>query len=289
MSDAVPATAPVRLPPLARFGVVFRWGLLRGLRATRFRVAFTLVAVLGAGLGYLTTHNQDPAFHLWKLLDGGLLGIGVPLLALSLVGSGYGEEVQEQTLVYHLVRPVSRSTVFLARYVSGAVPGMLAAAVIPVAAALAAGSKVGGPALASLALVGAIGAATVGAVYYALAALFRRGLVAGLAYTFIAEGLFQFLPGGIQRLSLMHHVRSLLHRWTDDAFAKTSTWIASAVERTRDVERGATDAAGVVFRRAERERWTSTTNAILICAGVIVAALVIGARAVSKKDYALKE
>jgi hypothetical protein len=170
------------------------------------------------------------------------------------------------------------------------VPGRIAGAVIPVAAALAALSRVETSALVSLALVGAIGAATVGAVYYALAALFRRGLVAGLAYTFVAEGLFQFLPGGIQRLSLMHHVRSLLHRWTDDAFAATSSAIADAVERTRQVEQGdLRNAAGTVFRRAAREPWTSTPNALLICACVIVAALWIGSRAVSRKDYALKE
>jgi len=291
VTDAtLPLSRPDRLPRFAGFGVVFRWGLRRALRAKRFRIAAVLLALLGLGLGYAATHDADPIRVVWDTFDVGILGIGIPLVALSLIGGGYAEEIDEQTLVYHLVRPVRRSTIFQARFVAGAIPGVVAAAAMTGAMLLVSKASPGTGATTSMIAVSAIGVMTVGAVYYALAALFRRGLVAGLVYTFVAEGAFQWLPGGIQRLSLMHHVRSLYHNWTDDAFAATSESIRRTVDAERrkdlgDALRDPTD----MLRQALREPWTSTTTALLICAGVVVAALVIGSRAVSKKDYALKE
>lgn len=288
--DASPDSLPP-LPQFAGFRTVFRWGLFRGLRATRFRVAAILTTVLGAGLGLAAAQDRFPVPIVWEIFDKGVIGIGVPLLALALVGSGYGEEVEEQTLVFHLVRPVSRSTVFLARYASGALPGMVAAALMAVAVVVVSGIGLGAGATLLLAGVAATGAATIGAVYYALAALFRRGLVAGLIYTFVGEGLFQWLPGGVQRLSIMHHVRSLFHRWTDGDFAALSDTVREAVAEARALEEGNTSglATELMFRKAAAEPWTSTPAALLVCAGVIALALFLGARAVSRKDYALKD
>jgi hypothetical protein len=42
--------------------------------------------------------------------------------------------------------------------------------------------------------VAAIGALTVGSVYYALAAVLKRGLIGGLVYTLVVEGLFSSCP-----------------------------------------------------------------------------------------------
>jgi len=113
-----PSTAP-RLAPFARFGTVFGWGVRRALSGRRFFGTAGIALLAGLGLGQIASMHDDRVFALWELLDSGLVAVGVPLVALSLVGSGFAEEVQDLTLTFHLVRPVSRKTVFVARYASG--------------------------------------------------------------------------------------------------------------------------------------------------------------------------
>ena len=164
-----------------------------------------------------------------------LLVSAPPLLASLAVGLVVGvlqaaTQIQDQTLVFLLVRPVRRSTVYYARYAAGLVPGVFAAVGMTLAAILA--TRVPLPLTATLAALGsaALSVCTIGALYYALAALFRRGLVAGLVYTFVVEGLFQGLPGSIQKLSLSHHIRSVFHRATDADFAALSSRVRSMME-----------------------------------------------------------
>lgn len=277
------------LPLLHGFTPAFSWGLRRGLRSSRFRAAVVLAVVFGGLAGYVGRHAHDPAYHLWKALETGLLGIVVPLISLGVVGGGYGEEVQEQTLVYHMVRPLKRSTLFLARYLAGALPGMIAAAIAAIATLTVAGMPLPGAVTLSTALIFAAGAAVVGSIYYTLAAMFQRGLIAGLIYTFVAEGLFQFLPGSIQNLSLMHHVRSLLHHAIDADFAPLSPRIADDIAM-RKLPPGLGDGPqGLVFRRSLQEPWTGTGTAILICLLVTAVVLAIGVRVVRRRDFALKD
>jgi hypothetical protein len=274
------------LPFLARFPVVFGWGLRRTLRAKKFLFG----AALGVGASWLLAGLgptwRDRPFVLWEFLDNAVLAVGIPLVALGLVGGGFGDEVADHTLVYHLARPVSRTTLFVARFFSGLVPGAIVGAALPVAAALGNGAPLPAHVVASTALFGALGVAVLGAVYYALAAVFRRGVVAGLIYTFVLEGFFQFLPGSIQNLSLSHHVRSLFHRAADADFAALSERVRSRVEGLSRVGR---DEQGDVMFAAAVERWSSVSGALVTCAVAFVLSLALGARAVRKKDFALRD
>ena len=272
------------LAPLTRFGTVFGWGLARTFRTKKFLVVSLLAVVGGLCLGWLTKASRQPILSFWETLDNAFLGIAVPLIALAMVGGGYGEEVQDQTLVYHLVRPVSRTTVFLARYAAGVVPGTVAGAALVVSGCLAANVGVSKGTIAETAGLAALGVATVGALYYALAALFKRGLIAGLVYTFVVEGFFQFLPGSVRQLSLMHHVRSIYHRWTDDAFAAVSKDVA------RVIEAASQKVMGEVSPLAPAEEpWTSVSTALLLCVGVVAVSLWLGARTIARRDFALKD
>ncbi len=273
-----------RLRPLTGFGPLFGWGLARTWRTKKLMFGGGLALLLGLAIGASTSMSGDPVWSLYEALDT-TLGIFLPLVALGLVGGGFGEEVAEQTLVYHLVRPIRRSTIYIARFVAGLVPGAVVGAAIPVVMAAANGSPIGTPAVVALAATGAVGVTTLGAVFYALAALFRRGLVAGLVYAFLLEGMFQFLPGSMQKLSLMHHVKSLGHAWTDDAFAALSTHVRSRIA----AQAAPPPPRGDLFAAAAPEPWTSPTTAIAVCLAVVLLALFLGARAVERRDFALKE
>jgi hypothetical protein len=211
----------------------------------------------------------------------------MPLLALILVGGGFGEEVQDRTLLFHLVRPVRRSTLYHARYAAGLVPGAIVGAAMVTAMCLGNGAPIGTGTIATLAGVAALGVAALGALYYAIAALFRRGLIAGLVYTFLLEGLFQFLPGSVQKLSLTFHVRSLMHRATDAEFAALSEGVARSIQRR--AEWAAAEVRPGTLTAAIPEPWTQVPTVWIICACVIVGASLLGARAVTRKDFALKD
>jgi hypothetical protein len=274
--------------PLEGFAVVFGWGLRRGFSAGRFRWTAGVTLGLGVLLALLHGGGRDAVYGLWLGLDGGMLGIGVPLVALALAGGGFAEEVADQTLVYHLARPVSRATVFLGRFAAGILPCIATAMALMLAVMLPTRVSLPPAVYLETALVAGIGAATVGAVYFALGAIFRRGLVAGLVYTFVVEAIFQFMPGSVQNLSLMHHVRSLFHRWCDADFAGASRRVAAQVRSAADGGLRSERPEDVVFQRAT-EVWSSAENALLICAGVLVVALALGALAVKRTDYALKD
>lgn len=273
-----------RLLPLARFGVVFGWGLRRAFRGRKIAVAAVLAIGLSLVVGIATAQSADPPFELWTLLDVAVLGIGGPLLALALVGGGFGEEIQDQTLVFHLVRPVSRTTVFLARYAAGLVPAAALAAAATLVTIVLSGVSLPWAVTGAVAGIAALGVATVGAVYYALAALFKRGLVAGLVYTFVVESFFQFMPGAIQKLSLTHHIRSLYHRVADGPLSALSPRIQLAIDEAKRFTFATKGPA-----RAAAEPWTETSSALLICAIVAVTVLLYAARAVRRRDFALKD
>jgi ABC-type transport system involved in multi-copper enzyme maturation permease subunit len=282
----VSPTAAPRLAPFARFGTVFGWGVRRALSGRRFFGTAGIALLAGLGLGQIASMHDDRVFALWELLDSGLVAVGVPLVALSLVGSGFAEEVQDLTLTFHLVRPVSRKTVFVARYASGLLAAVAVALLMTLSAVAASRARV--PVYAQVAATATLGCFAVGALYYALAALFRRGLIAGLVYTFVVEGFFQFMPGSIQKLSLMNHVGSVFHRTADAAFAERSAEVARRLappNATFDFR----DPTAMLTQAAEREEWTTIPGALLVCAAVVLVALGLGARAIARKDFALKD
>jgi ABC-type transport system involved in multi-copper enzyme maturation permease subunit len=272
---------PPRLAPLARFWTLFSWGLRRTVSRKKGYLVAAVALLLGISAGSFIPGPRDrTVYFAWHMMDHGLLVFGVPIIALALVGGGFGEEVQDQTLVFHLVRPVSRRTIFLARFAAGLVPGAVTGAAFLVSFCLASGARLPGSTVATIGALGALGVAATGAVYYALAALFRRGLIAGLVYTFVIEVLCGLLPGSIQKVSLMHHVRSLYHRLTDDTFSSLSFRVRQELQ----------PGEGIMTKIQDLLRqWSSVDGALLTLVCVMVLALWMGARSVARQDYALKD
>jgi ABC-type transport system involved in multi-copper enzyme maturation permease subunit len=292
MSDPLlrPGAAP-RLGPFAGFGPVFAWGLRLTFRPKRV----VLVALFAAGMGVLIAtqgigrvqwgfQKPDRAYDLYKVLEEALIQFAIPLIALTLVAQGYRREISERTLVYHLVRPVSRTTVFLARFFSGVLPA-IPVALVPIVTTVAL-SKVPlpGEVWLSFVLTATIGVVAIGAIYYMLSALLKYGMIAGLIYTFVIEAFLAAIPGSMQRLSVMFHVRSLHHRMTDDVFADLSSRARAAIERHG--ERGNPLQA---LNPSKRIEWDEPGQAVLVLLVVAAAALAFGAWRTKQQDYALKD
>jgi len=276
MSTQPPISRPA--PPAARsalagFVPVFTWGVARVLRRKKLLFVAAIVAGLAVLLGRIIADSTRPLQDLAEVLDFSILSFGLPLIVLILVGEGFTYEVQARTLVYHLVRPVSRTTIFLARFFSGAVPAACVALLLLVVLLAASGADVEAKVWLSLPVTAVLGTLALGAVYYALAALLRHGLIAGLIYTFVVETLISSVPGSMQKFSVMFYVRSLHHGLTEGALPV----VVPEIEQN-PLLRAATEVSKV-----------GTTQAIVTLLGITVVALAIGAWRVSTRDWALKE
>jgi ABC-type transport system involved in multi-copper enzyme maturation permease subunit len=302
-TDAVPAFGPRALRPyrpLQGFWPAFTWGLRLALGKTR---RILIVGVLGTLVGYLVGSRgmstsraarmgfTDAAFDLWGDLDASLLRYVVPLVALVMVAGAFQREVTDRTLVFHLVRPISRRTLFLARFLAGVVVA-IPVAVVPVASAVFfSGVPLPPEIWAGVVLAVALGVVSTGAIYYLLAAWLRFGTIAGLVYTFVIDSFVQGASGSMQKLSATFYVRSVLHDLTDAHFVAQSKQVARAVAGKKSVLEQADEAlrGGSVIPDAERIPWLATGDALVVLGVLTAVLLALGLWIVSRRDYSLKE
>ncbi len=284
---------------LAGFVPAFTWGLRLAFRRRRFFVVLILAIGMGAFLGFNIVNtgarwSTDGRLdrRLWHMLDGISIQFLMPLCALVFVAGGFSREVSDRTLVYHLVRPVRRHTIFLARYAAGLVPGAIVMACM--LAALLMGSQRPIPASFWTAILpfSLFGMMALGALYYTLAALFRRGAIAALAYTFVIEGLLEGRRGSTSDLALTHHIRALKRDLMDAPLLERSTELRDHLARVQGLqmpERG--DSAYEMFTKAAEEAPTygSAGQAILVLVIVTACLLAFGAWRISRKDFPLKD
>jgi len=271
--------------PLSGFGIVVGQGLREALRPKR--LLFTLVLALGlaAAIAFgAKAESERPfragfLFQIWEALDLWVLQILLPLFALILVGPVYSREVRQRTMVYHLVRPVSRTTVFLARYVSGVIPATAFGMLLCLGIVAFAGTNTPPETWTALPLVAFFAALVLGAIYCTLGAIFKRGLIAGLLYTFMMEVVVAGLPGNIQTLSVRFHLRSLYHGLLDAPFA----------ERTRDVAGALSNKQSASNPLVEAVPFDAPETALLVLLGVSAVILFLGVLHVRGRDFALKD
>ena len=300
MSDVLPPTPPRTRAslPLAGFWASFRWGL----RLTCSWKRLLLVSLIACGLAYALgrfdvgekhwDRPTDAYFDLWDLYDTSVLKFLLPIISLVIVSRGFSAEVSERTLVYHLVRPISRTTLCLSRFLSGVVPAAFISLLTLVTLSLASGLDLPQSYWLSLPATSLVCTLAVGSVYYAFSTLLRRGMIAALIYTFVFEPLFSGQSGAMQKLSIMFHVRGVHHGLTDEGFAERSREVARALEPADMFNFDAiTNWANPSALLEIRDRIAYETPVV---ASVTVACITLGLLAftcwrVAQKDFPLKD
>ena len=226
--------------PLAGFGIVAVQGLKESIQPKR--LIFTLLITLGLAAAIAfgvrgeaeRAGRDDLLTQLWEALDLQVLQILLPLIALIFAGPVYSREMRQRTMVYHLVRPVSRSTVFLARYLAGVVPAAVCATLLCLTLLTLSGADLPSITWSAVTVTVVLGSLVLGAIYCTLGAIFKRGVIAGLLYTFMMEVVVAGLPGNIQTLSVRFHLRSLFHGMVDGPFAEASACLLYTSPSPRD-------------------------------------------------------
>ncbi len=186
---------------------------LRALVSRRRTVLMVLLAGVPVLVGLLVRANTTGIGEVGPTLDGLVVRIILPLVALVFGTAALGSELEDGTGVHLLTKPISRTTIVLAKVL---VAGTLTAALVVPATVLTAmlmarpGSDVGGLVL-SLGLGVLAGSYLDASIFAALSIITSRGLIIGLGYALIWEGLLAGLLPGTQIFSVREYVRGIVN------------------------------------------------------------------------------
>ncbi len=197
------------------------------LLATKGRIVVLAALTLGMIPLAVYTGNRDlPELETWRLFQSYALGGIVPVSALVLGSSAFGDLIDDSTLVHLWLRPANRWGIVGAAWTAVVVvcaPFAIGGSVL----ALAVAGMPGG-AIAAGALSSGLGVLAYGAVFLALGLRVRRALAWGLAYILIWEGVLANIGSGLARIALRLSTKSIAYRSFTDADVKFALGATSA-------------------------------------------------------------
>ncbi len=199
----------------------FEWQL--AWSRSRRRLAFLLYALpVGLGVGIVALHATGVITTLGSDALTGLVGavyLQILLVIVPLVfGTGLvAQEAEARTLVYLLVRPLSRGSLLVGKFFGAwfAATLMLSASVLVTAGLLLGvdGFADAGPWVERLLRVFgvfALGTLAYGALFTFVGLVFARPALVGLAVAFGWETAIPFLPGSLRLFTVRHHLAAFL-------------------------------------------------------------------------------
>jgi ABC-2 type transport system permease protein len=186
---------------------------LRALLGRRRTLLMLLLAAIPVLVGLLVRANGEGIRGIGPTLDGLVVRIILPLIALVFGTAALGSELEDGTAVHLLTKPISRVTIVLAKVaVAGTLTALLVVPSTVISAILLAPSGTGITNVAlSLAAGVLAGSFLYAAIFAALSVITSRGLIIGLGYALIWEGLLAGLLPGTQVFSVREYVRGIIH------------------------------------------------------------------------------
>lgn len=184
---------------------------LRALLGRRRTILMLLLAGVPILVGLLVRANGPGVPDLGSTLDGLVVRLVLPIVALVFGTAALGSELDDGTAIHLLTKPIRRSTIVLAKLL---VAGSLAAAMLVPSTVLAGLllARPGSDALATSVAVAVgvlVGSYLYVAIFLALSIVTTRGLIIGLGYALIWEGLLAGLLPGSQIFSVREYVRGI--------------------------------------------------------------------------------
>jgi ABC-2 type transport system permease protein len=191
---------------------------LRALLGRRRTVLLMLLAAVPILVGLLVRANTIGIAVVGQTLDGLVVRVILPLVALVFGTAALGSELEDGTGVHLLTKPISRLTLVLAKIlVAGTLTALLVVPSTIVTAVLLSlpFADVTGTWV-SLAIGTLVGSYVYAAIFTTLGAITSRGLIIGLGYALIWEGLLAGLLPGSQIFSVREYVRGIVHTISPD-------------------------------------------------------------------------
>lgn len=217
-APTTPVTDASSAPARTSAGARALWPLFALLlrnQVTKGRIAaLGGLGILGIVIAPLVTGNTDIDATIagTRFVNLYCLSLLTPVVSLVFGSGSLGDLVDDQSLVYLWLPPVSRWVIALAAWLATLAACFPFVVVVSAATALATG---GGSDL----LIGTIWSSLLALVAYsglftALGLRFRRALVWGFAYLLIWENFIAQAGNGTARLSILSYARSVLSAYT---------------------------------------------------------------------------
>lgn len=143
----------------------------------------------------------------------------LPLATVVLATNALGNEIEDRTMVYLVLKPVSRFRIVLEKYAAVVQTTWLAltAGLIVVWAMVSQGEMLNDvDLLATAVLAVLVGVAAYGALFMALSLVISRALLSGIIYVLIWETTLARIIPGAKVLSIQHYVNSIYSRLLSD-------------------------------------------------------------------------
>lgn len=212
-------------------GPTFRLSL-RQLAGRKRLLLILVLALLPIGLAALVSFTLDRAEtsngpFINNLLDGLLIGGILPIVTMVLASATFGNELEDRTLSYLVLKPVPRLRIVLPKLLAPISIGGPLLIASGIGATLLGASGLGVTllnldndlqAVAAVGVALLVGVFTYAAIFTWTGLITTRALAFGLIYVFLWEGLISSFLGGVRYLSVRGYMLAILHGLDDTSF-----------------------------------------------------------------------
>ena len=212
-------------------GPMFRLSL-RQMASRRRLLLITLLAALPVGLAALVSAalGEDESSNsefINTLLDGLLIAVIMPIVTMVLATAAFGNELEDRTLSYLVLKPVPRAQIVASKLLAAIVVGGVLLIAGGVVSTLLGASSVGAvlvvfdndvKAVAAVAVALFAGVVTYAAIFTWAGLISSRALAFALIYVFVWEALVSSFLEGVRYLSVRGYTLAILHGMDEDSF-----------------------------------------------------------------------
>ncbi|MDE2841464.1 MAG: ABC transporter permease subunit [Chloroflexota bacterium] len=189
-----------------------RWRLIVILLLAALPSLLVLL-IRAIGEGEMAFHGEFVGVVIDAMITGGIM----PIVTMTLATAAFGNELEDKTLYFLVLKPVSRVSIVLAKLLAVlvvALPLVIASGVVASALVNAEAQQMG-----ILAIALAAGVTAYASVFTLAGLLTPRALAYGLVYVLVWEGLLSTIVSGIGYLSVRGYTLALLHGMDESSFA----------------------------------------------------------------------
>ena len=203
-------------------GAVFRLSI-RQMTGRRRLALIILLAALPPALAALIAAFEPEGASFREgfvntVLDGMIVGAILPIVTMTLATAAFGNELDDRTLSYLVLKPVRRALIVLPKVLASVIvagPLLIASGVATAVVGLGADARAGFAIAAAL----FAGVVTYAAVFTWAGLRTSRALGFALVYVVLWEGLISTFLGGVRYLSVRGYTLGLLHGLDEEGFA----------------------------------------------------------------------
>ena len=148
--------------------------------------------------------------------DGLFVGAIMPVVAMALATAAFGNEIEDRTLSYLMLKPLSRTLIALPKFLATvAIGGPLLVVSGVVSTVLASGDARAAAAVGAALFAGVV---TYAAIFTWAGLVTRSALGFALIYVFVWEGLISTFLSGTRYLSVRGYALAIMHGIDTDSF-----------------------------------------------------------------------